>query len=69
MAVMELERFQSALDLYRARQWKEAKKAFTELLIEVPNDTPCKIYIERCDFFVEKPPSDEWDGVFNRTEK
>ncbi len=65
----QIERFHAALILYRARKWNEAKVAFSELQSELPEDKPCKIYIERCAFFVENPPSVDWDGVFNRAEK
>lgn len=69
LTTAQLERFHTALNMYRARKWNEAREAFSELLIEVPGDMPCKIYIERCVFFVENPPQADWDGVFNRVEK
>lgn len=69
LTTAQLDRFHSALTMYRARKWNEARDAFSELLIEVPGDMPCKIYIERCAFFVENPPQADWDGVFNRVEK
>ncbi len=69
LTVAQIERFQMALALYRARRWSEAQTAFTELLAEMPNDNPCKIYTERCAYFVENPPPTDWDGVFNRAEK
>ena len=69
LTTAQLERFHSALVLYRARKWSEAQIAFSDLLAELPEDKPCKIYIERCAFFVENPPPADWDGVFNRAEK
>ncbi len=65
----QIARFESALALYRTRKWTEAQAGFTELLSELPNDKPCKIYIERCFHFVENAPPLDWDGVFNRAEK
>ena len=61
--------FAVALALYRARKWEEAKKHFTSTLLEYPEDRPCKIYIERCEYFMGSPPSVDWDGVFNRMDK
>jgi adenylate cyclase len=61
--------FHSALSLYRARKWIEAKLGFNELLAEIPNDSPCKLYVERCEYFLKTPPPENWDGVFNRSEK
>lgn len=61
--------FNAALTLYRERKWQEARACFEALLARVPNDKPCKIYVERCDFFMKNPPPENWDGVFNRREK
>jgi adenylate cyclase len=69
LSAAQLDRFHSALTLYRARKWQEAKATFDELLKVLPGDKPCKIYVERCAFFVENPPPADWDGVFNRAEK
>lgn len=63
------ERFNSALELYRARQWEESRNSFRSILAEAHNDRPCEIYIERCDFFEKNPPPETWDGVFTRDEK
>ncbi len=63
------EQFNSALELYRARRWDDSRKAFRSLLAEVPDDRPCEIYIERCDYFEKNPPPENWDGVFTRDEK
>lgn len=63
------ERFNAALEMYRAKQWEAARNAFRSILAEVPHDRPCEIYIERCDYFEKNPPPAEWDGVFIRDEK
>lgn len=65
----ELERFDSALQLYRARNWSEARSIFKLLATELPHDKPTQLYIERCDYFIEHSPVADWDGVFNRAEK
>jgi adenylate cyclase len=61
--------FEEALTLYRARKWEDAKKHFSAILDEVPQDTPSRIYLERCAYYRDNPPPIEWDGVFNRLEK
>jgi adenylate cyclase len=63
------ERFNAALALYRERKWSEASGQFAAILKQLPEDKPCKIYIERCEFFSKAPPPEDWDGVFNRREK
>lgn len=63
------EHFETALALYRSRKWAEAQAAFKAVLNSVPEDKPSKIYIERCEYFMQSPPAEDWDGVFNRAEK
>lgn len=69
MAEGQIQHFHAALALYRARDWSGALNVFSRLLQELPDDGPCKIYIERCAYFAQNPPSENWDGVFNRDEK
>jgi len=61
--------FNAALALYRERKWQEAGDAFAKMKQQLPNDHPCEIYIERCAYFAQNPPPEDWDGVFNRDEK
>jgi adenylate cyclase len=62
-------RFEAALALYRASAWEKAQTAFTAVLDIEPEDKPSKIYLERCGYFMQNPPTVDWDGVFNRAEK
>jgi adenylate cyclase len=62
-------RFEAALALYRAREWKKAQLAFKAVLDVAAEDKPSKIYIERCEYFMLNPPPQDWDGVFNRADK
>jgi adenylate cyclase len=62
-------RFATALTLYRARDWEKARNAFKVVLEAAADDKPSKIYIERCEYFLQSPPAKGWDGVFNRAEK
>jgi adenylate cyclase len=61
--------FAAALSQYRSRQWAEAEKSFAAILANYPDDTPSKIYVERCRAFLETPPPEDWDGVYNRLDK
>jgi adenylate cyclase len=61
--------FNQALALYRSQQWHLALESFTQLSLKLPDDKPCKMYIDRCQFFENTPPAGQWDGVFNRREK
>lgn len=57
-----------ALELYRKRYFEEAKKQFLKSF-ELFNDQPSKIYLERCQLFIENPPDENWDGVFELKSK
>lgn len=61
--------FDEALELFEQREWEKAKKPFQEILKIDPEDGPAKTYITRCDKFLDSPPAEKWDGVFNLTEK
>ncbi len=61
--------FATALKLYRERRWDEAREAFQAILDQFPTDRPSELYLERCGFFADNPPEEDWDGVFNRLSK
>jgi len=70
-------KFTEALDLYKNQKWDEASVIFESLIEEewkrVPElkhkTNPSKVYLERCEFFKENPPGEDWDGVYTLTEK
>jgi len=61
--------FHKALDLYEARNWKDAHDAFSQVIKLFPDDGPSPVYLERCRQYMEFPPGADWDGVVNLTEK
>jgi hypothetical protein len=61
--------FHKAVDIFEARNWKDAEDAFGQLLKLFPTDGPSNLYLERCQQFRESPPAADWDGSFNLTEK
>jgi len=61
--------FHAALDLFEARQWPQAAAAFKAVADQFPDDGPAKIYAKRSQEFMAKAPAQDWDGVFNLTEK
>lgn len=65
----DVEQFHAALKCYRARDWQQALALFQSISELQPDDKPCQIYIERCEYFISTPPAEEWDGVFNRRSK
>jgi len=61
--------FHAALDCFEQRDWKQAAAGFKEALAVKADDNPSQKYLERCENFMQKPPQDNWDGVYNLTEK
>jgi len=59
--------FHQAMDYYEKRQWAEAMGGFWESM-EIDGG-PSEIYLKRCQAFLDRPPKDDWDGVFNLTMK
>lgn len=59
-----VQRFHSALEAYRARQWHTAIGLFGELLRDYPHDGPTRVFVQRCWDLIEQPPEAEWDGVY-----
>jgi adenylate cyclase len=59
-----LARFRDGIGHYRARAWDAAMQAFKETLALNPSDRPSQIYIERCAYFRENAPPEDWAGVW-----
>lgn len=60
--------FEKGLGAYRAKKWREAKTAFKKN-VELYNDAPSAVFIERVEHFMASPPPADWDGVFRMTVK
>lgn len=69
LSVAHLDAFHAALTQYRQRKWVVARAAFARLAEALPADKPTQIYLERCGYFAENEPAQDWDGVFTRSEK
>jgi len=59
-----IEIYNSALKLYRQRDWDEAVRGFEKALSIVPDDFPSQMYVERSQFYKSSPPPSNWNGVF-----
>jgi len=64
-----VEVFHSGLTWFEKKDWTRASKDFTSVLRLHPDDGPAKKYLQRCVDYKTKPPADNWDGVFNLSEK
>jgi len=61
--------FHEALDLFEKQNWKQAIEGFKEVLTIKADDEPSKLYIDRSEKFINTPPKETWDGVYNMTTK
>jgi len=59
-----LDLFAQGRKLYKMMNFPEAQKYFGEALKTDPEDGPSKVYYQRCQYYVENPPPEDWDGVF-----
>ncbi len=53
-----------AIELFKKREWNKALKEFRRVLRYFPSDGPSRVYTLRCLEFIECPPPENWDGVF-----
>ncbi len=64
-----VETWESALDLYEAREFEKACSMFEELARKDASDTVVPLYLERCKEFLQQQPAADWDGVFSLVRK
>jgi adenylate cyclase len=63
------EEFEAGLAEYRRSNWGGAEAKFNACLALRPDDGPSRVYLERVREFKLKPPSPDWSGVWNFSEK
>jgi adenylate cyclase len=61
--------FDEALNIFDARDWSAAQRAFKKVLTVTPDDEPSQLFIRRCIQYQKEPPAEKWDGVYNINQK
>jgi adenylate cyclase len=61
--------WEGAFKAYESRDFENAKTLFNDIYQNDTEDSTAKLYADRCVKFIAAPPSKEWDGVDNLTEK
>ncbi len=61
--------YEAGLAAYKARRFEDAIAAFQRALRLVDADGPSLTYVARCKEYLQNPPPDDWDGVYQLTEK
>lgn len=57
--------YNKALELFKNRQWADAKVEFKNASKIIKHDGPSHTYMKRCTEFLRKPPPANWNGVYS----
>ena len=61
--------WENMIQLYEKRNFAEADAQLKSIITANPKDRTARLYLKRCETFIKTPPPNEWDGVYNLTEK
>jgi len=64
-----LELFAQGRKFYKMMDFASARDLFLLALESDPSDSPSKVYAERCQYYIDNPPPEDWDGVFTMLTK
>ncbi len=56
--------FEAGLNYYREKNFLKAIEEFEKVLLIEPDDKPTKVFIDRCFEYLNSPPADDWNGIF-----
>jgi len=59
-----LARYEQGIEFYRARNFAEGARTFSECLRAQPDDYLSQLYLRRCQELIAHPPGPDWDTVF-----
>lgn len=59
-----IEYFETGLKFYREKMFSRAIEEFEKVMLVNPDDVPARVFIDRCFEFLNSPPPDDWNGVF-----
>lgn len=64
VALKTKELFEQGLKLYRERDFAGAMQQMLKILQYAAQDGPASVFLERCEYYAENPPTENWDGVW-----
>jgi len=62
-AIDKIHEYFQGLELYRHKSFDAAMDYFKRCS-EKLGDYPSNVYLNRCQYYIQNPPADDWDGVF-----
>ena len=64
-----VEAYHRGFKMYQEMQFADAMKLFSENLLVDKDDGPSKTMIKRCEYYMNDPPPENWNGAFVMTSK
>jgi adenylate cyclase len=64
-----IEYFELGLKFYRERNFLRAIEEFEKVFLIEPDDKPTRVFIDRCFDYLNSPPPEDWNGVFEAKTK
>jgi adenylate cyclase len=64
-----VELYAAGLAAYYRQLWTDALQHFQKCTAILPGDGPSKVMAERCITYMQLPPGEDWDGVFEHLSK
>lgn len=62
--------YHKGLEHYRSRKFRQAWNEFSTIIDEIDiDDKAALLYMDRCQHWIQNPPTDDWDGSWALTEK
>ncbi|WP_432811552.1 GAF domain-containing protein [Pantanalinema sp. GBBB05] len=66
----KIELYHQGLHYYRDRKFRKAINEFAAILEDIDShDKAALLHMDRCQYWLQNPPSDDWDGSWTLTEK
>ncbi len=59
-----IEHFEAGLNYYREKEFLRAIEELEKVFLINPDDKPTKVLIDRCFEYLNSPPPEDWNGVF-----
>jgi adenylate cyclase len=61
--------YEAGLECYQRRDWPAAIGHFGDALEALPGDQPSQIFIDRCRYYSDNPPPENWNGIWIMADK
>jgi adenylate cyclase len=65
-----IELYRKGRELYLNRKFRQAMNEFAIIIEEIDSqDKPANLHMDRCHYWMQNPPPEDWDGSWSLTEK